>query len=223
MTSEPRPDPLEKDVERLRREISQYPSGRVPRALRREHVLSLATGLFVERGFVNASMDELARRAGVSKPVIYDLVGSKDALFHEIVMVEAKLLTERVQAAVNAEPELAQKLRAGMLAFFEYVVERRSVWLLLTAPSEGAVVGELAAARRVQARSVAALLTRFAEETGKTLEPRSIDAVAHALNGAAEGLALWWNDHPDMDAAALADIVTRLVLPGLLSFAQQSD
>src|ERR1700694_3670082 len=66
-------------------QISDYAHGRVPRALRELQILNLAEDLFAEQGFTGASMDELARRAGVSKPVIYTLVGSKEQLYRRCV------------------------------------------------------------------------------------------------------------------------------------------
>jgi AcrR family transcriptional regulator len=208
------------DVEALGALVAEHPRGRVPRELRRRHILSIATELFVSRGFLNTSMDELARRAGVSKPVIYDLVGSKEALFHEIVAVETSRLTLLIEGAVQSEPDSAQKLRAGLRAFFGFVAARRAVWRLLTSSSDGPIAGEFAAARAVQARAVAKLLASSAAEFDAEVSPLVLDAVAHAVNGAAEALGVWWNDHPEATADALADIVAQLVLPGLLSFAQ---
>jgi AcrR family transcriptional regulator len=209
----------EETVEALATLVAEYPHGRVPRELRRRQLLAVATDLFIGRGFVSASMDEVARRAGVSKPVIYELVGSKEHLFHEVVMAEVARLAARVQDAVNAEPDQTQKLRSGTLAFFRFIGERRAAWRALMAMPEAPITAELAEARRVHARSVAALLARGAEEAGAVVDAMTLDAVAHAINGATEALALWWNDHPEMTPEALAEIVTQLVAPGLLAVA----
>jgi AcrR family transcriptional regulator len=93
--------------------VQAFAHGRVPREIRRGQVLAVATDLFIERGFAAASMDELAKRAGVSKPVIYDLVGSKEALFGEICAQEATALGVAVQAAVSAEPDPDEKLHGA--------------------------------------------------------------------------------------------------------------
>src|SRR3954462_14623649 len=61
--------------------IGDFRHGRVPRAVRERQLVELGEELFAERGFAKASMDELARRAGVTKPVIYELFGSKEGLF----------------------------------------------------------------------------------------------------------------------------------------------
>jgi len=60
--------------------IEDFQHGRVPRELRERQLLELAEELFGERGYAGASMDELARRAGVTKPVVYELFGSKDSV-----------------------------------------------------------------------------------------------------------------------------------------------
>jgi AcrR family transcriptional regulator len=198
--------------------VARHAHGRVPRELRRRQILAVATELFIGRGFIGASMEEIARRAGVTKPVVYELVGSKEQLFHEVVMAEVARLAARVEAAVNAEPDQTLKLRCGTLAFFLFIGERRAAWRALMAMPEAPITAELAAARRIHARSVAALLARGASETGVEVDPLVLEATAHAINGATEALAHWWNDHPEVTPDALADLVTQLVAPGLLAF-----
>lgn len=66
-------------------EVEGYARGRVPRDVRERQIVALAEALFLERGYQGASMEELARRAGVSKPIVYDLVGSKEQLFDACV------------------------------------------------------------------------------------------------------------------------------------------
>src|SRR5689334_7971485 len=132
----------------LRAELAEFAHGRVPRELRRRQVLATASELFVERGFAEASMDELARRVGVSKPVIYDLCGSKEALYSEVMAQEAANLARAVEQAVAAEPSpnLERKLHAGALAFFGFAEARRAAWDALLAAHAAPVSKELAAA-----------------------------------------------------------------------------
>ena len=200
--------------------VAEYPHGRVPRELRRRQVIAVATALFIERGYVGVSMEEVARRAGVTKPVVYDLAGSKDQLFHEIVMAEAQRLAARVQRAVESEPESALKLRAGTLAFFEFIGDRRAAWRSLMAQPEAPLTTQMAGARRFHAGSVASLLAKASVESGRAVSPLVLDALAHAINGATEALALWWNDHPELTPEQLADLTHRLVGPGLLLFGE---
>lgn len=195
--------------------VEAYAHGRVPREVRRPQVLALATDLFVERGFAAASMDELAKRAGVSKPVIYDLIGSKEALFAEVCAQEASALADAVQAAVAGEQDQDRKLYAGALAFFRFAEERRAAWDALLSADAAPVNAELTAARRYQAASVARMLAQAAESSGTALDPILADAIAHAINGALEALSVWWRDHPQLSAEALAAIADGLFTPGL--------
>jgi AcrR family transcriptional regulator len=209
--------PFLENREALAALVAEYGHGRVPKELRRRQILGVATDLFIESGFSSVSMDEIARRVGVSKPVVYDAFGSKEELFHEVVAGEVRRLGARVEAAVDAEPDPTQKLRSGTLAFFRFIGERRAAWRALMAYPEAPMSIEIAGARRTHARTVATLLARAAVETGKPVEPIILDAVAHAINGANEALALWWHEHPEFTPEALSEIVTQLVAPGLLA------
>src|SRR5581483_8070029 len=99
----------------LAAELAAHPHGRVPRALRRRQVLAEAHQLFSERGFTGASMDELARRMGVSKPVIYELAGSKEQLYRDVMASVHGELASALAEAAAGEPDLPRKLRAGIL------------------------------------------------------------------------------------------------------------
>lgn len=208
-------------MELLNNDVGSYPRGRVPREVRRRHVIGLARELFIERAYAGASMDELARRAGVSKPVIYDLVGSKEELFRDVMSIEAEELARRVSEAVANEPAHTERLRAGALAFFRFVGERRASWAALMAMDAAPVSREVARARRYHTKVVAGLLAEAAAEIGNEADPFVTDACAHAINGACEALAMWWQDHPEVHADVLAGLVTELVSPGLLALAGQ--
>jgi len=108
-------------------------------------------------------------------------------------------------------------LSAGALAFFRYVSERRAYWGSLVAADAAPVTREIAAARRHQAALAARLLAESAAQTGSRMDSRVTDACAHAINGALEAMAVWWQEHPDLTPETLADLATRLLEPGLLS------
>jgi AcrR family transcriptional regulator len=204
-----------KETERVSAQVAEFTHGRVPRELRKRQVLAVAAELFVERGFVDASMDELARRVGVSKPVIYDLIGSKEALFGEVVAAEAVELAAAVEHAVSREAEPEARLYAGALAFFRFAEERREAWDRLLIADAAPVNAELAATRRFHRKSVANLLARGAAESGSQADPMLLEACAQAINGAFEALAMWWKEHPEVSAETLAALASGLVARGL--------
>jgi len=203
----------------LTAQLAAFSHGRVPRDLRRKQVLAEAFDLFIERGFPGASMDELARRVGVTKPVIYDLVGSKEQLFREVMAVVQDELTASIATAVAAEADLPSRLRAGILAFLRFTHQRRRGWSALLSMESGAGSAEVNAIRRQQASLVAALI---AEGAGGAADPRTLEALAQAVNGAVEFVALWWQAHPELTAESLADLLSELLAPGLAAIAKAS-
>jgi AcrR family transcriptional regulator len=129
----------------------------VPREVRIPQIAQIAEELFGQFGYQGTSMDDVARLAGVSKPVVYDVVGSKDELFKLCLARSADELAARVAAAVEGAPE-PDRLRAGALAFFLFVGDHRPAWRGLLASGSAPLTTEMAKIRRRQARLVAGLL-----------------------------------------------------------------
>jgi AcrR family transcriptional regulator len=213
----------------------------VPREVRERQLVELAEGLFAERGFAKASMDELARRAGVTKPVIYELFGSKEGLFRACLEGLALRLAEQIAeaargadeagggAAVAASgagapaagaaagsaarvPDPEARLRAGGLAFLRFASDNRVAYELLY---EGRFSDAAVAVRRRQAALILELMREIAPQD---VDPRELELAAHAVNSAYEGVAHWMWDHPEMDVEQLADWTVGLLLPGLRRF-----
>lgn len=182
------------------------------------HVRALAYELFVELGFSAASMDELAARAGVSKPVIYDLVGSKEELFAAVTEEVTSELSKALTLAVDVEDPPAVQLRTGTHAFFGFVEAHRAAWRSIMVPEAAPVSAVIAIARRSQDNLVAGLLLRALENTGTQFDPVVVGAWARAINGIFEGLATYWTEHPELDASTLTALATSLIEPALLSF-----
>jgi AcrR family transcriptional regulator len=207
--------------------IEDFRHGRVPRAVRERQLVELGEQLFAERGFAKASMDELARRAGVTKPVIYELFGSKDGLFRACLEGLALRLAEAIAAAARgadaagggtdaggttAEPDPEARLRAGGLAFLRFASENRVAYELLY---EGRFSDAAVNVRRRQAALILELMREMAPED---VDPRELEVAANAVNSAYEGVAHWMWDHPEADVEQLADWTVELLLPGLRRF-----
>jgi AcrR family transcriptional regulator len=200
-------------------DVGGYRRGRVPRAVRERQVLALARELFAERGYQQASMDELASRAGVSKPVVYDLVGSKEALYLRCVELAGEELAQVVTKGVLSQEDPDARLRAGAIAFLEWVAEEGGGWdLLLTAgPEPGAE--PLIQIRAQQS----ALLTMLTGETltqmGVELDQWRVEAIAHSVNTAFEGLAIWWRANQQIPVTELVDWMAEIFFPGIKAIA----
>jgi AcrR family transcriptional regulator len=192
--------------------IEDFRHGRVPRAVRERQLVELAEGLFSERGYQGASMDELARRAGVTKPVVYELFGSKDGLFRACLERSAERLATDVAEAVRAETDPEARLRAGGLAFLRFAADHRLAWQLMM---EGRFSDTATEVRRRQAALVVDLLREIAPAG---VDQRELEVAAHAVNSAYEGVAHWMWEHPDVPLERLADWTVELLLPGLRRF-----
>src|SRR5512136_2470948 len=90
----------------------------------RQRILEAAAEVFAERGFGGAGVDEIARRAGVNKAMLYYHVGDKAALFGEVVSASVGRIAEAVASALAETDEPCERLRAIPRAFASAVRER---------------------------------------------------------------------------------------------------
>jgi AcrR family transcriptional regulator len=193
--------------------IEDFKHGRVPRAVRERQLVELAEQLFAERGYARTSMDELARRAGVTKPVIYELFESKDGLFRACVDRAIERMADSIVEAFRSETEPEARLRAGGLAFLRFARDNRVAWDLMG--MQGRFAAEAQSVRRDQAQLIRTLMTEIAPEG---TDPQELEAVAYAVNSAYEGAAHWIWEHPDAPVEQVADWIVALLLPGLRRF-----
>ena len=193
--------------------IEDFKHGRVPRAVRERQLVELAEDLFSERGYAGASMDELSRRAGVTKPVVYELFGSKDGLFRVCVDRAVERMAASIVDAFRSGADPEARLRAGGLAFLRFAKDNRVAWDLMG--MQGRFADQAATVRRSQAQLIRTLMTEIAPEG---TDPRELEAVAYAVNSAYEGAAHWMWEHPDVEVEELAEWIVALLLPGLRRF-----
>lgn len=90
---------------------------------RREQLLTVARQVFGRSGFHSVSMEEVAREAGVTKPILYDHFDSKEALYLALIETDALDLEERVRAALRAPTGNRERIREAYRAYFEFVDE----------------------------------------------------------------------------------------------------
>jgi AcrR family transcriptional regulator len=197
--------------------VEDFRHGRVPRAVREEQILAIAEELFAERGYEGASMDELARRTGVSKPVIYGLGGNKEALFRRCFQRSGDQLNARMaQAVAESHGDLAGEIRDTARAFYEFIEEHASAWaMLFSLDTGGRTEASMAAIRRRQAEFTAARIISRAAGRGVELDPVRANAAATLLNSSYETLAHWRRAHPHTSTDQLVEWLVEFVVPGL--------
>lgn len=186
---------------------------RMSRAKRERQMLAVAEEVFAERGYRAASMDEIAERVGVSKPMLYEYFGSKDGLMRACTdRLKAELLDATRTAVEKAEgPQDA--LRRGLVAYFAFSESHARAWEMLV--GEGAAVSGLSseaeATRRQQTDFIAITLAANAPAGA---EPERLDAYAAILVGACERLTLWRRHHPEVTAEQAAEYVMDVAWAG---------
>src|SRR5258708_25368939 len=104
---------------------------RLPGVVGEQQMLEAGVKVFSTRGFDGASMDELAEVAGISKPMVYAYLGTKDELFVACLRREATRLMEAVAAGVRPTARPDEQLWNGLRAFFVFVGAHRDGWRVL--------------------------------------------------------------------------------------------
>ena len=176
-------------------------------------MLEVAGRVFAAHGFHDASMDEIAQDAGISKPMIYNYFGSKEGLYFAYIELAGQRLLSRMAEAARAvddsdEIDVERRLLASALAFFAHVDERREEWAVLfaeLAARGGPFLQEVAAVRRSIIDQTAQLFDTVLRRAG--LSPEQVggtEPLACAFVGAGESLANWWLQHPEETKEAMA-------------------
>ncbi|MFF5921682.1 TetR/AcrR family transcriptional regulator [Streptomyces flavochromogenes] len=194
---------------------------RLPRAVRERQMVDAAVRCFARNGYQAASMDEIAESAGVSKPLVYLYLNSKEELFTAVIRREAQALLGVVAEAVvdrSAPPD--ERLWAGLMAFFTFAAEHPDSWAVLSrqARTQGEpFAGEAARMRDEITAFVSGLIGEAALEApgGAGITGRDVDALAQALVGSAESLASWANETPGVTAKEAAATLMNFAWSGL--------
>lgn len=184
-------------------------------------MLDAAVAEFARHGFHAASMDEIAARAGISKPMVYLYLGSKEELFTACLHREGtRLMRLIVDAITPADPDLRyppdEQLWRGLEAFFGFVDGNRDGWAVLYREARGVsgFSGDLAAMRERMVEAVAELLARAVDAEGRQASATDLRAMAYALVGAAESTADWFVDRERADPSAAATRLMNLLWLG---------
>jgi AcrR family transcriptional regulator len=160
-----------------------------------QRILDTATVHFAEHGYAAASVDELARAAGVTRGAVYHHYTSKPQLFAAVAAAQQQIVAEAiVQATATSTSDAA--LRDGSHAFLEAITRGAASRILLI---DGPAALGWQEWRKLDAEGPEQELREGLREAGAA--PALLDALTAALSGAMNELALWLAAHPD-DAAA---------------------
>ena len=166
------------------------PAGRMARTERRAQLLRAAQQVFVSTGYHAAAMDDIAERAGVSKPVLYQHFPSTLDLYLALLDQAGDALLEAVRGALASTPENKLRVAATIEAFFRYVDSDGGAFRLVfesDLANEPAVRERVEDVHRLCAEEVS---HPIAEDAGLATEEAMLVAVA--LMGMAQVAARYW-------------------------------
>ncbi|GAA4421648.1 TetR/AcrR family transcriptional regulator [Actinokineospora soli] len=194
---------------------TEQPRKRMPRAQRERQMMDVAEEIFSERGYQATSVDEIAERCGVSKPMIYEYFGSKEGLLVACIRAARMELAEATTNAVVGSGSAEEALRKGVLAFFRFADSHRRAWALLLngeAASAGPVAAdEIEKGRQEQAAIDVMLFRAFLPDAPQVM----LEAAAQVVVGACERLSLWYVAQDQVDADEAADYLITSLWHGL--------
>jgi AcrR family transcriptional regulator len=181
---------------------------------RRWQLLTAAETVFAEQGYGSTSFDDIAERAGVTRPLLYRYFRSTEEMYLACHRAAREELQQRLSDATAGTPKDAQlQLRTGLAAYFRFVAERPARFRLLYGP--GTAGGPLAEQTAEMRFGTADQIAEIFVATGPRV--RRADAVAHAhiVSGGAEQLAKWWQHHPETSLDAVVELAMTVVWSGL--------
>lgn len=205
----------------IERTAEARPRGtRLPRRARRNQLLGAAQEVFVAHGYHAAAMDDIADRAGVSKPVLYQHFPGKLELYLALLDQHCEALLEAVRTALASTTDNKQRVGATMDAYFAYVEDEGGAFRLVF---ESDLTNEPAVRDRVDKVSLdcAKAVSEVISEDTK-LPPEQSMLLAVGLCGMAQITARYWlgaGEQIPRDAAA--KLISSLSWRGIAGFPLQ--
>ena len=200
---------------------------------RREQLIAVARGLFAERGFDATSVEEVAARAQVSKPVVYEHFGGKEGLYAVVVDREITTISAAISSAIAdpaadaaAAPEAERHETGGSdasgsasrvaeraaLALLTYIEDSPDGFRILSAGSDRAAGTYSTLLADVAIEVSGILASQFAAHD---LDPRTAPLYAQMLVGIVAMPAQWWLENRSMSKEEVAAHMVNLAWNGL--------
>lgn len=180
---------------------------------RREQLIEVGRAVFADKGFAAASVEEIAQRAGVTKPVVYEHFGGKEGLYAVVVDREVRALLDRITRALGGDHPRV-KLEQAAEAFLAYIEEEPQGFRVLVrdAPAVsgtgtfGSLIGDIAL-------QVEHILEE--EFSARGFDPALAPLYSSALVGMVALVGQWWRDAGVPDRKAVAAHLVNLAWNGL--------
>jgi AcrR family transcriptional regulator len=193
--------------------------GRMTAAERREQLVDISRGLFAERGFDGTSIEEIAARAEVSKPVVYEHFGGKEGLYAVVVDREVRRLLGMMQDSLKAEhPRVL--LEQAAFALLDYIEQAPDGFRILVRDSPiGSATGSFVSIIGDIASRVEYILA--GEFKARGFDAKAAPMYAQMLVGMVGTTGQWWLDERKPSKEQVAAHLVNLAWNGLANLEQK--
>lgn len=195
---------------------------RLPRLARRRQLLGAAQEVFVAQGYHAAAMDEIAERAGVSKPVLYQHFPGKLELYLALLDEHAEALVKIVREALESTTDNKLRVQASMQAFYDFVAGDGEAYRLVFESDLRNVAPVRARVDRANQQCAEMIAQVIAEDTNAPAEEAHL--LGMGLVGMAEVSARFWlSQHRAIPKDTAEKIIARLAWRGISGFPRTSE
>jgi AcrR family transcriptional regulator len=163
---------------------------RLPRSARRKQLLAAAQDVFVAQGYHAAAMDDIAERAGVSKPVLYQHFPGKLELYLALLDTHCDAFAEKIRNAMSATTDNSERVKGAMHAYFDFVSHESEAFRLVFESDLRNDPAVRARVDRMERLAVEAVTETIMADTGVSRARAEI--LAAGLCGAAQVAARFW-------------------------------
>src|SRR6266446_4433656 len=186
---------------------------RLTASARRTQLVEIARAVFAKRGFEATSVEEIAARAKVSKPIVYEHFGGKEGLYAVLVDREMDYVVSRIAEAIGTGTP-RQRVERAALAFLSYVRDQPDGFIVLSrdAPVTLAHGGMSSLLNDVAERVADVFATTF-KKAG--YDPKTAPIYAHALVGMVTFVGQWWTETRKPPIEDVASHLAALAWMGL--------
>jgi AcrR family transcriptional regulator len=185
-----------------------------------------ATEVFAERGYRGASMSEIARRAGVTVPVLYDHFDSKIELHRRLLERTRNELLEVWRAHLGGDQPASVRVPRAIEAWAAYVEANPYAARMYFRGGSGDPKAE-AVHREIQSQARIALGVILAHEPGGErlaggADQETMEMAAEIVRSGLTGLAMWWSEHPHVPREQIVRTAVGVLWNGFGSAAAEA-
>lgn len=175
--------------------------------------MNVAREVFADQGYYGAGMEEIAQRAGVTKPVLYQHFSGKKELYLALLDTDMTHLQMQVATALDSAETNHERIERGLEAYFTFIEQNTDSYRLLFRETMGADAEFREAIDRFRDAIAATVGRIIAEET--RLPREESELLARGVMGMSEAAALWWIEDRRIDRGELVKDLTTLAWRGL--------